>query len=283
MLRGAENALPVNWTHMPIGYNGRASTVVVSGTPIRRPWGQSRPVGATDPVFTPSRRLDFELEMGVVVGVPTEMGQTLTVAQAQEHIFGYVLLNDWSARDIQGWESQPLGPFQGKAFGTSISPWVVMQAALEPFRTPMPAREKPLLPYLGDAEATLYDIALEAELRPASQQRGTVITRSNFSNLYFSPAQLLAHHACGGCRMETGDLLGTGTISGVEREAWASLLELSMGGKEALVLETGESRHYLEDGDTLTIRAHAGKGDLRIGFGACTGTILPAWPPRDAR
>ncbi len=276
MLRGAENALPTNWTHMPIGYNGRASTVVVSGTPIHRPWGQFRPAGATEPVFAPSLRLDFELEMGAIVGFPTEMGQTLTVDEAEERIFGYVLLNDWSARDIQAWETHPLGPFQGKAFGTSISPWIVTRAALEPFRTAGPVRERPLLPYLKESRPMLYDIALEAEIRPAAQTAGTTITRSNFRNLYYSPAQLLAHHACGGCQMETGDLLGTGTISGVERQSWASLLELSSGGKEAVILETGETRRFLEDGDTITIRAWAQRDGLRIGFGECAGTILPA-------
>ncbi len=276
MLRGAENALPANWTHMPIGYNGRASTVVVSGTPIHRPWGQFRPAGETEPVFAPSRRLDFELEMGAIVGLPTEMGQTLTVDEAEEHIFGYVLLNDWSARDIQAWESHPLGPFQGKAFGTSISPWIVTRAALEPFSTAGPVRERTLLPYLTESRPMLHDIALEAEIRPAAQRKATIITRSNFRNLYYSPAQLLAHHACGGCQMETGDLLGTGTISGVERQSWASLLELSSGGKEAITLDTGETRYFLEDGDTLTLRAWAGRDDLRVGFGECTGTILPA-------
>jgi len=276
MLRGAENALPMNWTHMPIGYNGRASTVVVSGTPIRRPWGQFRQAGATEPVFAPSLRLDFELEMGAIVGFPTEMGQTLTVDEAEERIFGYVLLNDWSARDIQAWETHPLGPFQGKAFGTSISPWIVTRAALEPFRTAGPVRERSLLPYLTESRPMLYDIALEAEIRPRTQSRGTIITRSNFRHLYYSPAQLLAHHACGGCRMETGDLLGTGTISGVERQSWASLLELSSGGKEAITLDTGETRHFLEDGDTLTLRAWARREELRIGFGECAGTVLPA-------
>lgn len=278
MLRGAENALPTNWTHMPIGYNGRASTVVVSGTPIRRPWGQFRPAGETEPIFAPSRRLDFELEMGAIVGLPTEIGQTLTVDEAEECIFGYVLLNDWSARDIQAWETHPLGPFQGKAFGTSISPWIVTRAALEPFRTEGPQRDRTLLPYLAESQPMLYDIPLEAEIRPAAQGRGTVITRSNFSNLYYSPAQLLAQHACGGCRMETGDLLGTGTISGVERQSWASLLELSSGGKEAIMLTTGETRRFLEDGDTITIRAWAQREALRIGFGECAGTILQAHP-----
>ncbi len=276
MLRGAENALPANWLHMPIGYNGRASTVVCSGTPIRRPLGQMRPQGLQDPVFGPSRRLDFELELGAVVGVATEMGRPMTVAEADSAIFGYVLLNDWSARDIQGWETQPLGPFQGKAFGTSISPWIVTAEALAPFRVAGPPREKPLLPYLTEPGPMAYDIALEAAILPAGAAAATTVTRTNARHLYYSAAQMIAHHAIGGCRMDVGDLIGTGTISGPERKAWASLLELSIAGREPLTLDGGIERRFLEDGDTVVLRGVAARDGLRVGFGACSGTILPA-------
>ena len=275
LLRGPENALPANWLHMPIGYNGRASTVVVSGTPIRRPLGQTRPKGSDGPVFGPSRRLDFELEMGAVVGLPSRWGEPLSVEEADALIFGYVLLNDWSARDIQAWETVPLGPFQGKAFGTTISPWIVTKAALEPYRAPTPPREVPLLPYLAEPRALGYDIELTVGLRPRQADRETVIVRSNARHLYYAPAQMLAHHAIGGCLMQTGDLLGTGTISAPERDGWGSLLELSWGGRDALRLDTGEERRFLEDGDTVTLRGHAGNGTQRVGFGSCAGEILP--------
>jgi len=276
MFRGPENALPPNWLHIPIGYNGRASTVVVSGTDIRRPLGQMKPPTADTPIFGPSRRLDIELEMGAVVGLPNDWGEPVTVAEADEMIFGYVLLNDWSARDIQGWEYQPLGPFQGKAFATSISPWVVTKAALEPFRVATPAREKELLPYLNEPGPMLYDIALEVAMRPDGADRASTISRTNYKTMYYSAAQQLAHHAIGGCKMNTGDLLGSGTISGPEKHQFGSLLELTWGGKEPLTLETGEERRFIEDGDTLTLTGWAQVDGHRIGFGDCTGRILPA-------
>jgi len=276
MFRGPENALPPNWLHIPIGYNGRASTVVVSGTEIRRPLGQMKPPTAEAPVFGPCRRLDIELEMGAVVGLPNRWGEPVTVAEADEMIFGYVLLNDWSARDIQAWEYQPLGPFQGKAFATTISPWVVTRAALEPFRVSTPAREKELLPYLREPGPMLYDIALEVTMRPDGAARASTIARTNYRHMYYSAAQQLAHHAIGGCKMNTGDLLGSGTISGPEKDQFGSLLELSWGGKEPLTLETGEARSFIEDGDTLTLTGWAQGDGYRIGFGECTGRILPA-------
>ncbi|HEX7389122.1 MAG TPA: fumarylacetoacetase [Acidiphilium sp.] len=288
MFRGPENALPPNWLSIPIGYNGRASTVVVSGTGIRRPLGQTKPPGQDLPGFGPCRRLDLELELGAVVGTPSTMGQPLTVAGADAMIFGYVLLNDWSARDIQAWEYQPLGPFQAKVFATSISPWVVTAAALAPFRVPTPKRERPLLPYLTEPGPMLYDIDLEVRLQPASALRPSTIGRTNCREMYYSPAQQLAHHAVGGCLMQTGDLLGSGTISGPTKDSRGSLLELSWGGKEPLTLETGEMRTFLEDGDTLTLTGWAQGKDFRIGFGECAGTILPApeepdWVAKEAR
>ncbi|MFC2967408.1 fumarylacetoacetase [Acidimangrovimonas pyrenivorans] len=275
MFRGPENALPPNWLHLPIGYNGRASSVVVSGTDVRRPLGQLKPPQAELPYFGPCKRFDFELEMGAVVGTPSE--GMVSVAEADDMIFGYVLLNDWSARDIQAWEYQPLGPFQAKATATTISPWVVMKAALEAFRVSTPEREKDLLPYLREPGPMLYDIELEVGLAPEGKAE-TVITRTNYREMYYSAAQQLAHHTTSGCPMNAGDLLGSGTISGATKESRGSLLELSWGGKEPVTLDTGESRSFLEDGDTLTLRG-AAKGDgYRIGFGACSGKILPAPP-----
>jgi fumarylacetoacetase len=273
ILRGPQNALPVNWLHMPVAYNGRASTVVVSGTPIRRPLGQFRPAGADAPQFGPTGRLDFELEMGAVLGVPSAMGEPLDVAEADAMIFGHVLLNDWSARDIQAWETVPLGPFQGKAFGTSISPWIVTRAALEPFRVAAPDREGPLLPYLRETGPMHHDIALEAGLVPAGASAETVIVRTNARHLHYSPAQMLTQHAIGGCAMEVGDLLGSGTVSGPERDSWACLLEQTFGGREPLA---GLDQTWLQDGDTLILRGQAERDGLRIGFGECRGVILPA-------
>ncbi|MEO1423145.1 MAG: fumarylacetoacetase [Pseudomonadota bacterium] len=275
MFRGKENALPPNWLHIPIGYNGRASTVVVSGTDIVRPNGQTKAPDAEMPGFGPSRRLDIELEMGAVVGTPSAMGHPLTVAEAEDMIFGYVLLNDWSARDVQAWEYQPLGPFQAKAFATSISPWVVTKAALDPFRIATPERVHPLLPYLAEPGPGLYDIALEVEMTPPGGAP-TTICRTNYREMYYSAAQQLAHHASSGCAMNVGDLLGSGTISGPTKDSRGSLLELTWGGKEPLTLAGGVTRTFIEDGDTLTLTGHAEGDGYRIGFGSCTGTILPA-------
>ncbi len=275
MFRGPENALPPNWLHIPIGYNGRASTVLVSGTDIVRPNGQMKAPDAEVPSFGPCKRLDIELEMGAIIGGSNAMGDPVTVQQADDMIFGYVLLNDWSARDIQAWEYQPLGPFQAKAFATSISPWIVTKAALEPFRTSTPTREKDLLPHLVEPGPMLYDIDLEVTMAPEGQS-ATTIARTNYDRMYYSAAQQLAHHATSGCAMNVGDLIGSGTISGPEKSERGSLLELTWGGKEPMTLDTGETRTFIEDGDTLVL-AGAAKGDgFQIGFGACVGTILPA-------
>lgn len=286
MLRGADQALPPNWLHMPIAYNGRASTVVVDGTPIHRPLGQLKPRGADVPHFGPSRRLDFELEMGAIVGSGNRMGEPVTLSEAHRMIFGYVLLNDWSARDIQGWEYQPLGPFQAKAFATTISPWVVTAAALAPFLCETPAREVPLLPYLRDQGPMLYDVHLQAHLQPEGAARATCISQTNYKAMYYSAAQQLCHHAIGGCRMNCGDLLGTGTISGPGKAERGSMLELSWGGREPLTLEDGVVRTFLEDGDTVTLTGFAEGDGYRVGFGQCTGKILPSpmekdWMPGD--
>ena len=276
MFRGAENALPPNWLHIPIGYNGRASSVVVSGTDVRRPWGQVKGPNDAAPRFAPSARFDIELELGAVVGLPSEQGRPVSVAQAEEMIFGYVLLNDWSARDIQAWEYQPLGPFQSKATATSISPWIVMKDALEPFRKPTPAREVPLLPHLREPGPMLYDIALEVCLTPEGGAEST-ISRTNYAEMYYSAPQQLAHHTTCGCPMNVGDLLGSGTISGPDKDSRGSLLELSWGGKEPFPI-AGGIRSFIEDNDTLTLRGHAQGQGYRIGFGACVGKVLPALP-----
>ncbi len=272
LFRGAENALPANWLHMPVGYNGRASSVVVSGTPVRRPWGQIRE-GDGPPRLAPSARFDFELELGAVIGRPSS--GPVTVAQAEEMVFGYVLLNDWSARDVQAWEYQPLGPFQGKATASTISPWIVPAAALVPFRAPPPPREAPLLPHLHDAGEQHLDLALSVALAPRDAAEA-VIARTSARHLYWSFPQMIAHHASSGCPMRVGDLLGSGTVSGPGPGARGSMLELSWNGAEPLALPGGTTRRFLEDGDTVTLRARAERGGAWLGFGPCAGTVLPA-------
>jgi fumarylacetoacetase len=230
------------------------------------------------PHFGPCKRLDIELEMGAVVGTPSQMGQPVSVDEADDMIFGYVLLNDWSARDIQAWEYQPLGPFQAKAFATTISPWVVSKSALAPFRCDTPPRDKELLPYIKDSGPMLYDIELSASIAVKDDQP-TVISQTNYNTMYYSAAQQLAHHSSSGCAMRTGDLLGSGTISGPDKGSYGSMLEMTAGGKETLKLDDGNSRTFIEDGDTLTLNGHAQGDGYRVGFGPCTGTILPALKP----
>ncbi|MFY0622623.1 MAG: fumarylacetoacetase [Pelagimonas sp.] len=273
MFRGPENALPPNWLSIPIGYNGRASSVMISGTPVRRPWGQLKGPNDALPRFEPCARFDLELEMGAIVGQPSD--DMVSVQQADDMIFGYVLLNDWSARDIQAWEYQPLGPFQAKATATSVSPWIVTKAALDGFRTSTPERERELLPHLVEPGPMLYDISLEVGLAPEGKDE-TIIARTNYNEMYYSSAQQLAHHTTSGCPMNVGDLLGSGTISGPEKHQRGALLELSWGGKEPITLDTGEPRSFLEDGDTLSLRGAALGEGYRIGFGECVGQILPA-------
>ncbi|MDE5458847.1 fumarylacetoacetase [Bradyrhizobium sp. CSA112] len=274
MFRGKDNALQPNWLHMPIGYNGRASTVVVSGTKVRRPRGQLKPPTAEVPSFGPCKRLDFELEMGVVVGQPSVMGEMLTEKQAEEMIFGFVILNDWSARDIQQWEYVPLGPFQAKVFATSISPWVVTREALEPFRLHGPAQDPKPLPYLQQVQPNNYDMALEVGLRAAQMNAPVNISRTNFKYMYWSSVQQLVHHASSGCAMNVGDLLGSGTISGPEKDQRGSLLEISWNGTEPVELAEGVKRSFLEDGDSLVMRGWCQGDGYRVGFGEVEGTIL---------
>lgn len=274
MFRDPANALPPNWSHLPIGYNGRASSVVVSGTEIRRPWGQLKGPNDALPRFAPCERFDIELEIGAVVGLPTTHGQPVTVEEADALIFGYVLLNDWSARDIQTWEYQPLGPFQSKATATSISPWIVTKAALSDFRIHTPPHDTPLLPHLRETGPMIYDIDLEVLIQPEGGAQ-SVISRTNYDQMWYSAAQCLAHHTTSGCAMNTGDLLGSGTISGTTPDSRGSLLEISWGGKEPFAVDGG-TRSFINDNDTLTLRGTA-KGDgFNIGFGDCVGKVLPA-------
>ncbi|KAH7405081.1 hypothetical protein KP509_15G055500 [Ceratopteris richardii] len=274
-----EYALPPNWLHLPVAYHGRASSVVVSGTGIRRPMGQSFPPtsdGKTPPYFGPSRRLDYELEMAFFVGPGIELGERITIDNAIDHIFGLVLMNDWSARDIQFWESQPLGPFLGKNFGTSISPWILTLEALEPFKCEAPNQEPPCLPYLTETSRFTYDIPLEVAIRPAGEEKQSVVCRTNFKYLYWTIAQQLTHHTVNGCNVRTGDLLASGTISGPDKESWACLLEQTSNAQHDIVLEHGGIRKYLEDGDDV-IFSGCCKGDgYCVGFGTCSGTVLPA-------
>ena len=276
MFRGKDNALQPNWLHMPIGYNGRASTVVVSGTAVRRPRGQLKPPNVELPSFGPCKRLDFELEMGVVIGQSSAIGEMLSEAQAERMIFGFTLLNDWSARDIQQWEYVPLGPFQAKAFATSISPWIVTREALQPFRMPGPPQDPVPLPYLRQAQPNNYDLELEVVLRAATMNAAANICRTNFKYMYWSSVQQLVHHASSGCAMNVGDLLGSGTISGPEKHQRGSLLEISWNGAEPVELADGIRRTFLEDGDLLAMRGWCQGNGYRIGFGEVEGTILPA-------
>ena len=274
MFRDPKNALMQNWSELPVGYNGRASSVVVSGTDLVRPSGQIKLPNEERPVFSACRKLDFELETGFIVGKATALGETIAIEEAENHIFGMVLLNDWSARDIQQWEYVPLGPFNSKTFGTSISPWVVTLEALAPFRCASPVQEPQPLPYLRENTANNYDINLQVAI--AANGSETVISNTNFKHMYWSMMQQLTHHTIAGCNVRVGDLMGSGTISGPEKDSRGSLLELTWNTTEPLTLEGGEQRGFLEDGDTLIMRGHCQKDGLRIGFGEVRGTVLPA-------
>lgn len=281
MLRPS-NPLQPNYKHLPVGYHGRASSVVVSGTPVVRPRGQvlENPMAGTgEPFLSPSRWLDFELELAAFVCRSNSLGQPVSIDDAEEYIFGLVLMNDWSARDIQAWEYVPLGPFNAKNFATSISPWVVLIDALEPFRTQglEPGNRESILPYLREKKVNnAYDIRLEVELRPAGATDKTRIATTNAKNLLYSFPQMIAHHTIGGCNLQVGDLLGSGTISGGEPGTEGCLLEQTKGGKEPVTLSDGSKRVFLVDGDEVTLRAIAGSEGAYVGFGECVGTVLPA-------
>lgn len=276
MFRGPENALMPNWKHLPVAYHGRASSIVVSGTPIHRPKGQTMPPEAQNPVFGPSKRMDFELEMAFILGKPTSLGETIPADQAEDYIFGFVLFNDWSARDIQKWEYQPLGPFLGKNFASSISPWVVPIEALEPFRCAGPSQDPEVLSYLQTKDPHSFDIQLEVDIQAADGDPYTVC-RSNFKHLYWNICQQLAHHTVNGCPVRVGDMYASGTISGPRPDSYGSMLELSWAGKNPVDIGGGQTRTFLQDGDTVIMRgfAHHEQG-LRVGFGEVRSKLLPA-------
>jgi fumarylacetoacetase len=276
MFRDPNNALLPNWLHMPIGYNGRASSVVVSGTPIRRPMGQLKLPDQENPIFAPCRKLDFELETAFVIGTGNALGEPISVADAEDHIFGMVLMNDWSARDIQQWEYVPLGPFNAKTFGTSISPWIVTMEALEPFREQGPAQEPTPLPYLKQSGAHNFNVELEVALKPQNAPSATTISRTNFKYMYWSMAQQLAHHTIAGCNTQPGDLMGSGTISGTTPDSLGSLLEISWNGKNPVAVGDGMTRTFIEDGDEIVITGWSQANGYCIGFGNARGLILPA-------
>ena len=277
MFRDPNNALLPNWTELPVGYNGRASTVIVSGQDVIRPSGQLKPNPDERPIFSACKRLDFELETAFVVGKPNHIGQPISIDDAWEHIFGMVLLNDWSARDIQKWEYVPLGPFNAKTFASSISPWIVTLDALEPFKTSVPVQEPQPLAYLRETKTdNTYDINLSVELMTDKSEEATVVCETNFKYMYWSMAQQLTHHTITGCAVQVGDLMGSGTISGPTPESYGSMLEIAWNATKPVTLKGGETRTFIEDGDTVIMKGYSEKDGVRVGFGEVRGKVLPA-------
>ena len=277
MFRDPNNALLPNWTELPVGYNGRASTVIVSGQDVIRPSGQLKPNPDERPIFSACKRLDFELETAFVVGKPNHIGQPISIDDAWEHIFGIVLLNDWSARDIQKWEYVPLGPFNAKTFASSISPWIVTLDALEPFKTSVPVQEPQPLAYLRENKTdNTYDINLSVELMTDKSEEATVVCETNFKYMYWSMAQQLTHHTITGCAVQVGDLMGSGTISGPTPESYGSMLEIAWNATKPVTLKSGETRTFIEDGDTVIMKGYSEKDGVRVGFGEVRGKVLPA-------
>ena len=275
MFRDPDNALLPNWKHIPVGYHGRASSIIPSGQPIVRPKGQILPKDQTLPVFKATERLDFELEMAFVVGKENSLGQGISTEKAEDYIFGMVVFNDWSARDIQKWEYVPLGPFLGKNFASSISPWVIPLEALEPFRVSGPKQDPEVLPYLQYKGMKNYDLNLEVGICPENGKE-TLVSKSNFKYMYWNMAQQLSHHTVNGCNVRVGDLMASGTISGSEESSHGSMLELSWAGTKPIALEDGSTRKFILDGDTVTMRAYGEKGTIRVGFGEVSTKILPS-------
>lgn len=274
MFRDPKNALMPNWKHIPVGYHGRASSIIVSGESIHRPKGQVLPKDAVTPVFQPSARLDFELEMGFITGKNTAIGESISTKEAEDYIFGMVLLNDWSARDIQKWEYVPLGPFLAKNFASHISPWIVTLEALEPFRVSGPDQEPKVLPYLEFEGVKNYDIKLEVGISPEGSEEETVC-HSNFKYMYWNMAQQLAHHTVNGCNINVGDLYGSGTISGKDENSYGSMLELAWMGTKPIKMKDGSERKFINDGDTVIMRGSAEKDGVKVGFGEVTAKVLP--------
>jgi len=275
MFRDPKNALLPNWLHIPVGYHGRSSTIVPSGIPVHRPYGQTLPNGETTPVFGPSRLVDFELETAFITTDANLMGEPIPVEDAEDHIFGMVLFNDWSARDIQKWEYVPLGPFLAKNFASSISPWIVTMDALEPFRVKGPEQSPEPLPYLQQKGKKAFDINLEVIIHPENSEE-TVVSRSNFKYMYWSMAQQLAHHTINGCRVNSGDMMGSGTISGPTEDSFGSMLELTWGGQKPIKMNDGTERKFINDNDTVIVRGFCQKDNFRIGFGEVSSKLLPA-------
>ena len=278
LFRDPENALLPNWRHLPVAYHGRSSSIGASGTPVRRPSGQLLRPGADAPVYAPTERLDFELEVAFIVGKDSELGVPIPVDRAEEYIFGLVLFNDWSARDVQRWEYVPLGPFLGKNFASSMSPWIVPLDALDAFRTAGPEQTPEPLPYLRGAGQRHLDVQLSVGITPAGSDVETVVCRTNLRHLYWNMAQQLAHHTSNGCNVRVGDVLASGTISGPTPDSAGSLLELSENGTRPLRLDDGNVRTFLRDGDRVTLRGFGARDGIRVGFGEVTNTILPTVP-----
>lgn len=275
MFRDPENALLPNWKHIPVGYHGRASSIVVSGVPVHRPKGQTIPNDSKQPVFGASQRVDFELEMGFITGKNTNLGESIVTKDADDYIFGLVLFNDWSARDIQKWEYVPLGPFLAKNFASHISPWIVTLEALEPFSVSGPKQDPEVLPYLNYEGDKNFDINLEVGITPEGSEEQTVC-QSNFKYMYWNMAQQLAHHTINGCNINIGDLYGSGTISGKDEKSYGSMLELAWMGTKPIEMKDGSERKFINDGDTVTMRGFAEKDGKRVGFGEVSAKILPA-------
>ena len=275
MFRDPDNALLPNWLHIPVGYHGRASSVVVSGTDVRRPLGQTILPDSDTPVFGPSRLLDFEMEMAFVTRTGKGLGEHISVEEAEDYIFGLALFNDWSARDIQKWEYVPLGPFLAKNFASSISPWIVTMDALEPFRTAGPAQDPEPLPYLKFSGERSFDISLEVTIRPQAEKE-TTVCKTNFKHLYWNMAQQLAHHTVNGCNVRSGDLMASGTISGPTPDGYGSMLEITWSGTKPVKMSDGSERKFIQDGDTVIMRGHCERDGVRIGFGEVSGTVLHA-------
>ena len=275
MFRDPANALLPNWKHLPVGYHGRASSIVVSGTEIKRPKGQQIPKDSKQPVYGPCKLLDFELEMGFVIGQKTNLGDTVSIQKAEDYIFGMCLFNDWSARDIQKWEYVPLGPFLGKNFASTMSPWIVVMDALEPFRVPGPVQDPPVLPYLKYDGDKNYDINLAVKIKPEGS-RSTIVSESNFKYMYWNMSQQLTHHTVNGCNINVGDLYASGTISGKTPESYGSMLEISWQGTKAVQMADGTERKFIADGDTVILEGWCEKDGVRIGFGEAVGKVLPA-------
>jgi fumarylacetoacetase len=274
MFRDPENALLPNWLHIPVGYHGRSSTIVPSGIPVHRPMGQTLPIGETTPVFGPSRSIDFELETAFITTDANIMGENIPINEAEDYIFGMVLLNDWSARDIQKWEYVPLGPFLAKNFASSISPWIVTMDALEPFRTKGPTQEPTPLPYLQQKGKNAFDINLEVSITPENGEE-TLVSKSNFKYMYWTMSQQLTHHTSNGCRINSGDMMGSGTISGPTPDSYGSMLELTWGGKNPIKLKDGSERKFINDNDTVTMKGYCQNSAVRIGFGEVSSKLLP--------